>query len=274
MTTKGSAGLLAARPLLIGVVHLPPLPGAPGWECGATLGETIARAREDAAALAEAGFRAVLVENFGDAPFFKDAVPPETVAAMAVVAREVRACVGDGVHVGVNVLRNDALSALAVATAAELAFVRVNVLSGAVLADQGVIEGRAAEVLRARARLAPDVRILADVRVKHAAPLAERALEEEARDLVARGGADALIASGSRTGEAVDLETLERVRRAVPDAVLLVGSGARASTVGRLLTLADGVIVGTALKVGERTTAPVDPERAARFVEAAGVRGR
>lgn len=227
------------------------------------------RAVDDAEALAAAGFDAVLVENYGDAPFFKGRVPPETTASLAVVAHAVREALPPQIAVGVNVLRNDAFSALGIAAAASLDFIRVNVLTGAMVTDQGVIEGDAAAVLRARARLAPDVRVLADVRVKHAAPLAPRPLEAEAKDLAGRGGADALIVTGSRTGVGVDLEELTRVRDAVPDALLLVGSGTRAETVGDALTIADGVIVGTAIKRGGRTTNRVDPKRAARFVAAA-----
>ncbi len=269
MVTNGSGDPLHRRPLLLGVVHLPPLPGSPRWRVGAGLEPVVRRAVRDAGALAEAGFAGVLVENHGDAPFFKGPVPPETVAAVAVAAAAVRRALPAEVAVGVNVLRNDAHAGLAVAAACGLAFVRVNVLAGAVLADQGIVEGRAAEVLRTRARLAPDAWILADVRVKHAAPLAPRPIEEEARDLHTRGGANALIVTGPRTGEPVDMDELERVRRAVPEAPLLVGSGATRDTVGRILGMADGVIVGTAVKQEGRTDAPVDPERARRFAEAA-----
>ena len=223
----------------------------------------------DAGALATAGFDAVLVENFGDAPFFKDAVPPETIAAMARAAEAVRAVLPPSLAVGVNVLRNDARAAVAIAAAADLDFIRVNVLTGSVATDQGLVQGRAAEVLRARAHLAPRVRILADVCVKHARPLAPRPLAEEVHDLVARGGADAVIVSGERTGGGVDPAHLEAVRAAAGDAPVLVGSGASARTVGALLAHADGVIVGTALKRGGHTTARVDPRRAAAFVRAA-----
>lgn len=263
---RSTAGGLAARPLLIGMVHLPPLPGAPGH---AGNRRWIRRAVDDARRLADAGFDAVLVENLGDAPFYKERVPPETTAAMAVAAHGVRAALAPPCAVGVNVLRNDAGAALAVAAAAALDFVRVNVLAGAAVTDQGVIEGRAADVLRLRARIAPDVRIVADLRVKHARPLASRPLEEEARDLVERAGADAVVVSGARTGAATDPQELAAVRAAVGRVPLLVGSGATTRTVARLLTHADGVIVGTAVKRGARLDAPVDARRARAFVKAA-----
>ena len=261
---------LQNRPLLVGMVHLAPLPGAPD---AAPAGRErtpawVRAALRDATTLVEAGFRAVLVENYGDAPFFKDAVPPHTIAALTRACAAVREALPPSIAIGVNVLRNDALGAMAVAAAAGLDFIRVNVLSGAVATDQGVIEGRAAELLRLRAALAPHVRIFADVRVKHARPLAPRPLEQEVHDLVHRGGADAVIVSGERTGLHVDPHELDEVRRAAGDALVLIGSGASARNVARLLEGADGAIVGTSLKRGGVTTAPVDRRRAVAFVKA------
>ena len=257
---------LDRRPLLIGMVHLGPTPGSPAEDGSSTW---LDRAVEDAAMLAESGFDAVLVENFGDAPFFPRRVPAETVAALTLAAAHVVDNVPPGVAVGVNVLRNDAESALAIAAVVGLDFIRVNVLAGAAVTDQGLIEGRAAKVQRTRARLAPDVRIFADVRVKHARPLVERPLEEEVRELVERAGADGVIVSGSGTGAQVDAGELAVVRAAIGGRLLLVGSGADASSVRALLQHADGVIVGTAIKVGGVTTAPVDADRAEAFVRAA-----
>ncbi len=251
---------LSPRPLLLGVIHLPPLPGSPGWKTGSNA--WLARAEADAALLDEAGFDGVIVENYGDAPFFKETVPPETVAAMSSAARQVRDVVSDEKAVGVNVLRNDAFAALAVAAACELDFIRVNVLSGAAMTDQGLIETDAANVLRTRTRLCPRVKIFADVRVKHAAPLAERPIDDEARDLVGRGGADGVLVSGSRTGSAVDLDELRAVSEAVGRRPVIVGSGATIENVHVLLKFATGVIVGTSLKRRGR----LDLEKARAFV--------
>jgi membrane complex biogenesis BtpA family protein len=172
--------------------------------------------------------------------------------------------------VGVNVLRNDATAALSAAAAAGADFVRVNVHTGARVADQGVIEGRAHETLRLRDRLDADVSILADTAVKHSAPVGGAA-GDDVGDLVERGRADGVIASGPRTGEAVDRGRLESVaeRCAVHDVPLFVGSGVTAGTVAGLLDVADGVIVGTALKRDGETTAPVDPARVRDLVAAA-----
>lgn len=250
---------------LIGMVHLGPLPGSPGFT--GDFPSLLDAAVQDAATLADAGFDAVMIENFGDVPFFGDDVPKVTVAAMTRAATEIRRAVT--VPLGVNVLRNDALAALAIASACEADFIRVNVLSGEMHTDQGTLTGRAAELSRARAVLCPQVMVFADVFVKHAVPPAGLTIAQAAADTFLRAGADALIVSGAATGAGTDTARLAEVRAAVPDAELLVGSGASAATIARLLEHADGAIVGTAIKEDGQTTAPVDPNRAAEFVRAA-----
>jgi uncharacterized protein len=258
------------RPCLIGVVHLPPLPGAPGW--GGDVRSVIARAVADARAYAGAGFTAVVIENFGDTPFFPDAVPPETVAAMARAGAAVREALGDDFPIGFNVLRNDAAAALALCAACGGAFIRVNVHTGAMLTDQGILQGRAADTLRRREALglSATTLILADVLVKHACPLGAMPLDQAAKDTYHRGKADALIVTGTGTGETTPLGRLRAVREAAPAAPLFAGSGVTAETVAETLTIADGVIVGSSLKTGGRLDAPVDPARAAALVKAAG----
>ncbi|MEM6750219.1 MAG: BtpA/SgcQ family protein [Planctomycetota bacterium] len=260
------------RPALVGVVHLPPLPGSPrfaqardacdGDPHRAFETRVIEPALADAKALAEGGVDAIIVENFGDAPFFADAVPPETVAAMAAAARAVRqAC---GLPLGVNVLRNDAASALAVAAASGASFVRVNVLAGAAVTDQGVIQGKAAAVMRQRAALGlQDVKVWADVLVKHASPLVGRPLEEELHELLDRSLADAVIATGAGTGRATDAGLVHQVRELAGDTPVLVGSGVTDQTASAYP--ADGLIVGTWLKHDGRLFAPVDPDRVRRL---------
>lgn len=260
-------GVLSPRNAkLVGVCHLPPLPGSPRATSDA-MRAAVERAAHDAEVFAHAGFDAMVVENFGDAPFFKDEVPRVTVAAMTACALAAREA-APRLALGINVLRNDAHAALAVAAACGAAFVRVNVLSGARVTDQGVVEGRAAEVLRERRSIAKDVLVFADVAVKHSAALAPRALEDEARELEERALADAILVTGVATGLPVDERELERVRRAtrVP---LFVASGATEQRVASLLTRCDGVIVGTAVERGRRAGAPVEPALARRFARAA-----
>lgn len=254
----------AAR--LIGVCHLPPLPGSP--RAGArAMRDAVERATNDATSLARAGFDALVIENYGDAPFFKDDVPDVTVAAMTACALAAREA-APALALGINVLRNDALAALAVAVASGASFIRVNVLSGARVTDQGLVEGRAAEVLRERARVAKHVRIFADVAVKHSAPLAERSFEDEIDELADRALADAILVTGSATGAPVDEDDLDGAVRAsrVP---VFVASGATERSVRGLLAKCDGVIVGTAIKRARRAGGPVDLALAKRFAGAA-----
>lgn len=254
-------------PALIGVIHLSALPGSVGHQL--SMDEIIARTLRDAQSLREAGFDAAIVENFGDHPFTGKRLAPGVVAAMAVVADRVRR--ESGLKIGVNALRNDARAALGIAAAAGATFIRVNVHTGVYAADQGFLEGRAEETLRYRKQLGRRIAILADVHVKHAAPISQPDIAAAAQEAAYRGLADGLIVTGSATGQAVDADDLRRVRQAVPDRRLFVGSGATVESVRALLTLADGVIVGTGIKEGGRTENPVDARLAKAFV--AAVRG-
>lgn len=247
------------------MVHLLPLPGAPRYALD--LDQVLQRALDDATTLSRGGVDAILVENFGDLPFLPDDVGPATVAAMTRAVSEV--CSAVDCPVGVNVLRNDAAAALAIAAATGAAFVRVNIHTGGMFTDQGWIEGRAAETLRLRELLAPRVAILADVLVKHAAPPVGNTLDQTARDTWHRGLADALIVTGSGTGAATDLDHVREVRAAVPDAPVLVGSGIAPDTVAAALGLADGVIVGSALEAGGTAGNPVEAHRVADLMAAA-----
>jgi uncharacterized protein len=243
------------RPL-IGMVHLRALPGAPHHE---SMAAVIDGACSDAEILSRGGVDALLIENYGDAPFHPDAVPPETVAGIAAAAVAVRQV--SGLPLGINVLRNDARAALGVAAAVGARFIRVNVHTGAMLADQGWLTGRAHETLRLRVALRAPIAIFADVFVKHAAPLPGLDIADAARDTWERGGADALIVSGVATGAATDVARVDAVRAAVPAAVILVGSGVTAENAARLLARADGAIVGSALQRGGRAGAGVELQR-------------
>lgn len=250
------------RPGVIGMLHLAPLPGSPRWS--GDLPAVREAALRDARALREGGIRALMLENFQDAPFLPDAVPPVTVAALTAVAAAVRRELPD-CALGINVLRNDAGAALAIAVAVGADFIRVNVHTGAAVTDQGVLEGRAWQTLRQRREFGVPIGILADVRVKHAAPLSPRPLVDEARDLRLRGLADALIVTGAATGAGADPDDLARLRAVLPDCPLLVGSGVTEGDLDRFLPAADGFIVGTALKEGGDVAAPVSAARATAF---------
>lgn len=243
---------------VFGMVHLPPLPGAPGFW---TFPDIISRACRDAAIIQDTGCDGFVIENFGDKPFTKGRVEAETIAAMTRVITEIRREVG--LPFGVNVLRNDALSALGIAAATDAAFIRVNVHTGAAVTDQGIIEGDAYTTLRKRAALAPTVSIFADYLVKHATPMGEFS----AKDLRLRGLADALIVTGAATGAAADPARLEELRALLPDAPLIAGSGVTAENAAHFRE-ADAVIVGTASKKDGNVDEPVDPARLGAIVKA------
>ncbi len=250
---------------LVGVVHLPALPGSP--RAARAMDDVAASCAADARALEAAGFDLVMIENFGDAPFFAGRVPAVTVAAMTACVVAARAACPQ-LPLGVNVLRNDADAALAIAAVTGAAAIRVNVHTGARVTDQGVVEGKAAETLRARKALGAAVAIWADVDVKHSAALAPRAPEDEAKDLVHRGLADAVLVTGEGTGRPVDAGKLARVRAATAGVPLLVASGATVETLAALAAHADGVIVGSALRDGGLAGGPIDAARAASFARA------
>ena len=251
---------------VVGMLHLAPLPGSPGF------GGDVAAVRDallrDAEALAAGGVHGLMVENFGDVPFYPGRVPAHVVAHMTALAAEVRRRWPD-LPLGVNVLRNDGQSALAVAHAAGAAYVRVNVLCGARVADQGVLQAVAHDLLRERAVLRADVRILADVDVKHSAPLAPRSLADEVDDTLRRGLADGLVVSGSGTGKATDPSHVVDVKAAAGTAPVFVGSGVTAQTIQHYLPYADAFIVGTAFKKDGDPRRPVDVARVRELVDKA-----
>jgi membrane complex biogenesis BtpA family protein len=253
------------RKPLIAMIHLAGLPGSPDAR---PISEVLSRAEGEAELLAGLGFDALMIENYGDLPFLPGRVEEHTVAAMAVVAWEIARKVS--IPLGINVLRNDPISALAIAHLVGGRFIRVNVHTGVRATDQGVIEGRAHETLRYRGRLGAEVLIFADVRVKHSRSIDGMSLEESAREAAYRGLADALIVTGPATGAPTSDADLAEVRRAVPDRPVLVGSGATPDNVAALIDLADGVIVGSTLKEEGRADRPVERSRAERFLKSAG----
>lgn len=261
---------MSRLPDLLGMVHLLPLPGAPAY--GGSMARVIEAAVGDAETLAEAGFPALMVENYGDSPFFGDTVPPETLTAMTAAAIAVRE--RTGIPFGVNVLRNDALGALGVAVASGASLIRVNVLTGLMHTDQGPLVGKAAEVMRKRAQMAREVEVWADVMVKHAAPPPGVDTRQVAADTVERGGADAVIVTGTGTGREPDLRDLATVRSAIPSGSrLVIGSGATVDNLAALAGAAESMIVGSSLKQDGDPRNRVDPDRAAHFVKIAADHG-
>lgn len=249
---------------VIGVVHLLPLPTSCRWQ--GNLQAVIDRAEQEATALASGGVHGLIVENFFDAPFTKGQVDPAVVSAMSLIVHRLKHLVT--LPIGVNVLRNDGRSAIAVASCVGASFIRVNVLTGVMATDQGLIEGCAYELLRYRRELGSEVKILADVLVKHARPLGSPNLTTAVQETLERGLADGIILSGWATGSPPSLEDLELARAAAKDKPVFIGSGASIDNVGRLMRAADGVIVASSLKRRGDINQPIDPNRVSQFVEA------
>jgi uncharacterized protein len=233
--------------VVIGVVHSLALPGAPNYQ-GESLEKIYAFAVAEAEHYVRGGVHGLIVENHGDIPFSKpEDIGHETSAVMAVMADRVRHHVK--VPVGINVLANGAMTALAVAQASNAQFIRVNQWANAYVANEGIIEGPAAKATRYRAYLrANHIKVFADVHVKHGshAIVADRTLAELTRD-VEFFDADVVIATGQRTGDAASLEETRGIKDAT-QLPLLIGSGVTEENIVDLLQIADGVIVASSLK--------------------------
>jgi uncharacterized protein len=255
-----------AEKIVVGVVHSKPLPSSPHYG-GESMEKVYRFAVEEGLRYAEGGVDGLIVENHWDIPFAKpEDIGFETAAAMATmvdrVSREV------GIPLGVNVLANGVECALAVAKSTDAVFVRANQWVNAYVANEGFVEGAASKATRYRAMIrAEDVRVFADVHVKHGshAIVADRSLEEQTRD-VEFFDADVLIATGQRTGGEPDLRQLEVIKE-VADLPVLVGSGVTEGNAERILSIADGAIVASSLKEDGNWWSPVSIDRVKRLME-------
>lgn len=253
---------------LIGMIHCPPFPGTPRYQ-GETLDQIYDACLRDAHSLIANGMHGLIVENHGDVPFSKPAeIGPETSAFMSVVVDRIKR--EFDVPVGINVLANAPIPAFAVARATDAAFIRVNQWANAYVANEGFIEGRAAEAMRYRSALRGEgIKVFADSHVKHGSHsiTADRSVAELTRDL-AFFDVDAVIATGKRTGNSASLEEIEEVADAT-NLPVLVGSGVSANNIAQILTRASAVIVASSLKEDGVWWNPVDPARVRDFVATA-----
>ena len=248
---------------LVGMIHLAPLPGSSAYG-GEAFERIVERAVQDARALQDAGFDGGIIQNTHDLPALATA-PPETIAFLSAIGWEIRRTLA--LPLGVNVLKNDAAAALAIAAAVDAAFVRLKVYVGAMLGAEGVLEPSAPQALRMRQRLGSTTPIWADLLDRTSVPLAPQPIEHLAEWATAFGGAAALVVTGSSWSQT--LELAGRVRAAVPQTHLVIGGGVDQANVAQALEHVDGVIVGSALE--ERPfTGPVSLAKARALVEAAG----
>ncbi|HXN23951.1 MAG TPA: BtpA/SgcQ family protein [Candidatus Dormibacteraeota bacterium] len=261
---KSLTDLFGVPKPVIGMVHLWPLPGAPGY-IGYGMKTILDHALRDAEALMEGGVDGLMVENMWDLPYYVgNLVQPEAMTAQAVVAAEVVRRFP--VPVGINVIHNGGLVCLAIAVAAGARFIRVCILTGARLWDTGELDhGCAANLLRKRKELhATDIHIFADVDKKHSVPFPglDLATHIEWTEFY---GADGLIVSGRMTGNAPDLEKVREAKR-LAKRPILIGSGTNAGNISALLEYADGIIVGSSLKKDGVMENPVDVNRVRELV--------
>lgn len=245
------------RCALIGMVHFGPLPGSPSWDAERGLGPVIDEARRDAERLLEGGCDALIVENMGDVPYLPGRVEPETVAAAALATQAVVAC---GAPTGVQLLAGANREALGVCVATGASFIRAEAFAYAHVADEGLLNACAGELLRVRRGLGADVAVWADVQKKHAAHALTGDLDLES---LAKGaafcGADALIVTGKHTGGPTSLDDVHAAR--VAGLPVVVGSGVTPADAGPLGQVADALIVGSWLKEQGDWRRPVDVER-------------
>lgn len=256
--------LFGARRALLGVVHLAPLPGTPAG--GMSVDAIVQSAVADARAYADAGFHGLVIENIGDRPFLKRAVGPEVVAAMAAAGRELARAVR--LPLGVQVLAGANKEALAVALACGARFVRAEGFVFAHVADEGLMQSDAGELLRYRRAIgAAEVRVFADIKKKHSAhaitaDVGLAATAEAAEFFLA----DGVVVTGTVTGQPADPADVRAARSAVRIPVL-VGSGVTADNIG-LYPEADAFIVGSSLKRDGVWSGALDPVRAQALARA------
>lgn len=254
--------LFGVKKAIIGMVHLPPLPGAPLWK-GETLEEILDFAKKDAIQLAAGGAHALIIENQNDQPFITGSVPPLTVTAMTVLAYEIKKAVS--LPMGINVLFNDWQAELAIAAAVRAEFIRVEVLVDSCWSDMGFLPASAPDLLRMRAALPIRIKLLADIQGKYTSPCVPKSLVDSAADAEVRGLADAVIVTGSGTGHSAPLENIQRVKEKVHIPVL-AGSGITAENLPEVFAVADGAIIGSYFKKDGRLQNPVDVERVRKLV--------
>lgn len=246
---------------IIGMVHLPPLPGSPLYE-GGGINSIIDYALEEATILEQEGVNGIEIENFMDPSYFPGTVGPELVSAMAIIAHEIKKKIH--LPLGICILA-DPIASIAVAHAVKAEFIRATVFTEAVVDVSGLILGRPHEILRYRKFLDNSIKIFADVQIKHSAPLAPRPIQESAYD-AAYFLADAVIISGKHTGFPTPVEDVKVVKEVLPDVPVLVGSGLTAENVTRLFEYADGAIVGTYFKCEGKSENRIDRERVKKLV--------
>jgi len=254
--------LFKSRKPIIGMVHLAPLIGS--YHYGGDDGAIMTKAVNDALCFERAGMNGIIVENYGDAPYHASTVNPHTVAQMTRIIGEIKKEVT--IPVGINVLRNDCFAALGIARVTGCEFIRVNVLTGVVATDQGLIQGRAAELMHYKKEIGCEALVFADIHVKHSTQLHCQDIATAAGEAIHRAGADAVIVSGKATGEEIDPEELKRLKKKATFPVF-AGSGITRENIDRYYPHCDGMIIGSYFKSEKDPRAPIDFKKARLLFE-------
>jgi uncharacterized protein len=248
---------------IIGMVHLRPLPGSPRYD--GNLNEIYAQAEWEAQTLSNAGADGLIVENLGDEPYRVGEPDPIQFAMMAAITRQVQQTVS--IPVGVNVQFNAWQSELAIAHACQADFVRVEVFVDTVVSAQGIVHPCSAQITRYRKELNSRVALFADIQTKYTTNIVPQPLTQSAID-AQNAGADALIVTGAATGAATPLDAVIEVKSVV-NLPVLVGSGTSLQNVEQVLSIADGAIVGSALKEESNAENRISADETQAFMAAA-----
>jgi membrane complex biogenesis BtpA family protein len=248
---------------IIGMIHIDALPGTPGYN--GDMKQIIRKTQQEAVTYKEAGIDALMIENMHDVPYARN-IGPEITSAMAVLGHEVKQVTG--LRCGIQILAAANIQALGTAAAAGMDFIRVEGFVFGHIADEGYIDGCAAEILRYRKQIgAENILVLTDIKKKHSshAITADMDIVETAR-AAEFFLSDGVIVTGSATGREASPDELTMVKDAV-NIPVLVGSGVNEANVDRYLALADALIVGSAFKVDGKWTNRVDSERVSAFMK-------
>lgn len=251
--------------VIIGVIHLPPLPGSPKYK--GDFNNIIKRALKDAEKYVKEGVKYILIENFGDAPYRVRVKEFETIVAMTIISREIIKKFGEEVKVGINLLRNSGSEAMAIAYLTGGKFIRVNALCQTIDAPEGILHPAAREIAETMFKLKikdNEIKILADVNVKHGQPITKRNIRQVIQDTIERGKAYAIILTGPKTGTPPKTSLVKQARKS--KAKIFIGSGITPNNIKTYWKLADGFIIGSYFKTRGKTTNPVDSKRVKRLM--------
>ena len=255
--------VMGTEKAVIAMCHLHALPGDPGYNEVKGMSWVVEKAKEDLEALQEGGVDAVMFSNEFSLPYLTK-VEKATVASMARIIGELKSYIS--IPFGVNVLW-DPYASLDLAAATEAKFVR-EIFTGVYASDFGLWNTNCGDVVRHQHAVgAQDVKLLFNIVPEAARYMAQRDAAEIAKTTVFNCRPDALCVSGITAGSMTDTEVLERVKKSVPDTVVLANTGSRKETIEKLLSIADGAVVGTTFKYDGKFENQTDVKRVKEFMK-------